>query len=89
MSEKFIPIDPTYAIQELSSEIIKTAENMVTKDTQAEGSMYIVKLIDHYLTMDVITAEEAAYLADLADVAIEYFIRRNNDVRDLEKPYYE
>ena len=89
MSEKFIPIDPTYALQELSSEIIKTAEDMVKNDTHAEGSMYIVKLIDHYLMMDVITAEEAAYLADLADVAIEYFMRRKNDVRDYEKPYHE
>lgn len=89
MPEKFIPIDPTYAVQELSSEIIKTAEDMVKNDAHAEGSMHIVKLIDHYLTIDVITAEEAAYLADLADVAIDYFIRRNNGVRDYEKPYHE
>lgn len=89
MSEMFIPIDPTYALQELSHEIIKTAEDMVKKDDHVEGAIYITKLIDHYLMMDVITAEEAVYLADLADVAIEYFMRRNNDVRELDKPYTE
>lgn len=81
MSEMFIPIDPTYALQELSHEIIKTAQDSVANDTREEGATYIVKLIDHYLMMDVITLEEAEYLISLADVAIDYFIRRSGDVK--------
>lgn len=81
MSEFFIPVDPVYALQELSHEIIKTAQDSVANGTRKEGAIYIANLIDHYLMMDVLTIEEANYLVSLADVAIDYFIRRSGDVK--------
>lgn len=81
MPEMFVPIDPNFALQELSHEIIKTAQDSVANGTREEGAIYIVKLIDHYLLMDVLTSEQAEYLISLANVAIDYFLRRKNDVK--------
>lgn len=81
MSEMFVPIDPTYAFREMSSHIIKSAEEIVKNGDLVNGTEELAKLVEHYLLMDVLTSEQAEYLISLADVAIDYFLRRKNDVK--------
>lgn len=81
MPEMFVPIDPTYAFREMSSYIIKSAEEMVKNDTFITGAKDLSKIIEHYLLMDVLTVEQSEYLNSLVYVAIDYFLRRKNDVK--------